>query len=100
MWASYSVFVTGSVEIYAENGLIETMQVYLLAVAWGIYLATGTWEAVGQVNPAVLLAAFIALRSSFEYAKDEVMQVLSSLFSACREGGNYSPLAVRNLRAT
>ena len=30
----------GSVEIYAENGLIETMQVYLLAVACGIYLAT------------------------------------------------------------
>jgi len=40
IWATYSVFALGRVQIYAENGLIESTQVYLLALACGIYLAT------------------------------------------------------------
>ncbi|NPC54242.1 hypothetical protein [Caenimonas soli] len=40
IWATYLVFVEGYVQLYAENGLIETTQAYLLAAACGIYLAT------------------------------------------------------------
>lgn len=40
LWATYCVFVDGHVQIYAENGLIENMQAYLLVVACAIYLAT------------------------------------------------------------
>jgi len=40
VWATYSVFVDGYVQLHAENGLIENMQAYLLVAACGIYLAT------------------------------------------------------------
>lgn len=40
VWATYSVFAEGSVELYAENGLIESLQVYLLAVACAVYVVT------------------------------------------------------------
>lgn len=43
-WAAYSVFFGGHVHIYAENGLIETIQACLLAIACVIYLATAALE--------------------------------------------------------
>ena len=44
IWVSYSVFAEGYVQLYAENGLVETLQVYLLTAACGVYLATFALE--------------------------------------------------------
>ena len=44
VWATYCVFVNGHFHIYAENGLIESIQAYLLAVACAVYLATAALE--------------------------------------------------------
>jgi hypothetical protein len=40
IWATYSVFALGRIQIYAENGPIEFIQSCLLALACAIYLVT------------------------------------------------------------
>lgn len=40
LWAAYSVFSDNHTHIYAENGLIENIQAFLLVIACIVYLAT------------------------------------------------------------
>jgi len=62
VWATYSVFVNGHVHIYAENGLIENMQAYLLVIACAIYLATLAFE---KRSDKLILAACALLCYGF-----------------------------------
>lgn len=56
-WATYGILVQGHVHLYAENGLIESLQAGLAAVACVIYLATVAFEK----RPDRLLLLFCAL---------------------------------------
>lgn len=42
--ATYSLFVEGNVNVYAENGILETLQAVLLALSCLMFLATAIWE--------------------------------------------------------
>lgn len=42
--ACYLLFVEGNTHVYAENGIIETLQAVLLALACILFLASAVWE--------------------------------------------------------
>ena len=56
--ASYSLFVEGNVNVYAENGILETLQAALLALSCLIFLATAIWEK-GTGRLVVLFCALL-----------------------------------------
>lgn len=56
--ATYSLFVEGNVNVYAENGILETLQAVLLALSCLMFLATAIWEK-GTGRLVVLFCALL-----------------------------------------
>ena len=91
--ASYSLFVEGNVNVYAENGILETLQAVLLALSCLIFLATATWEK-GTGRLVVLFCALLCYGFVLREVDVETLDIPDLLILLGSGTGRNASLAV------
>lgn len=91
--ASYSLFVEGNVNVYAENGILETLQAALLALSCLIFLATAIWEK-GTGRLVVLFCALLCYGFVLREVDVETFDIPDLLILLGSGAGRNASLAV------